>query len=131
MPSANLNEPDNLPVTSKAKLPRAVRTPAKTATPAQAKPIVKKALAATVKPASDKLLKPRKVKLVRDNFTMPKLEYLMLEALKLRAGALGSPVKKNELIRAGIKALAAMSDSHLSTAIKAVQALNTGHPAKD
>jgi len=131
MPPANLSNPDSVPAASKAKQPRAVRTPAKTATPAEARPIVKKALAATVKPASEKLLKPRKVKLVRDNFTMPKLEYLMLEALKLRAGALGSSVKKNELIRAGIKALAAMPDSHFSTAIKAVQTLKTGHPAKD
>ena len=131
MPSANLSEPASVPAVSKARKPRAVRQSAIGATPAGAKPIDKEPLAATAKPASEKRLRPRKVKLVRDSFTIPKLEYLMLEALKLRAGAMGTSVKKNELIRAGIKALAAMSDSHFSTAIKAVQASKTGHSAKD
>ncbi|MDD2846117.1 MAG: hypothetical protein PHT57_14315 [Rhodoferax sp.] len=48
------------------------------------------------------------------------LEYLMLETLKLRSSKLGSPVKKNVLVRAGIMALAAMSDASFLTALKTV-----------
>lgn len=131
MPSANPSESHSVPAASKSKQPRAVRTPANTATPVATKPIVKKASAATANPTSGKLLKPKKIKMVRDSFTIPKLEYLMLETLKLRAGALGHSVKKSELVRAGIKVLSAMPDSHFSNAIKAIQTLKTGRPAKD
>lgn len=83
-------------------------------------------------PASQatKLVKVKKVKLVRDSFTIPKPEYLVLDNLKLRAADLKHPVKKGELLRAGIKALAAMTDSHLLTALQAVPALKTGRPSK-
>jgi len=84
------------------------------------KPTVKKALATTSQPAPSKLLKPKKIKLVRDSFAIPKLEYLMLESLKLRADALGHSVKKSELIRAGIKAIAAMPDSQFLAAVNAL-----------
>jgi hypothetical protein len=60
---------------------------------------------------------------------MPKLEYAVLDTLKLRGAKLASPVKKTELIRAGIKALAAMSDAAFLSAIKAVPSLKTGRPA--
>jgi hypothetical protein len=48
--------------------------------------------------------------MVRDSFTFPKDEYAVLDLLKLRAAKLGSPVKKTELLRAGVKAIAAMAD---------------------
>lgn len=84
---------------------------------------------ATTKP--EKLLKEKKPKLVRDSFTIPKLEYLLLDQLKQRGAALGVAVKKSELIRAGIKALAEMSDAVLLAAIKAVPTIKTGRPLKD
>lgn len=74
--------------------------------------------------------KAKKVKLVRDSFTIPKPEYLVLDALKLRAGNMKHPVKKGELLRAGIKALAAMTDADLLTALRVVPALKTGRPSK-
>jgi hypothetical protein len=83
-----------------------------------------------VSPKAEKLAKPKKAKLVRDSFTMPKTEYVVLDELKLRAIKLASPIKKTELIRAGIKALAAMSDKALLAALKAVPAIKTGRPAK-
>ena len=83
-----------------------------------------------VKALIEKPLKTKKVKLVRDSFTIPKPEYLILDNLKLRAADLKHPVKKGELLRAGIKALAAMTDSNLLTALKAVPALKTGRPSK-
>ena len=68
--------------------------------------------------------------MVRDSFTFPKDEYSVLDALKLRAAKLGSPAKKTELLRAGVKAIAAMSDAAFLVALQAVPSLKTGRPAK-
>ncbi|MEP6824194.1 MAG: hypothetical protein ABI919_05205 [Ramlibacter sp.] len=75
--------------------------------------------------------KPKKPKLVRDSFTIPKAEYTVLEALKQRAAMSGLPAKKSEVLRAGIKALAALSDTGFAAAMAAVPAIKTGRPAKD
>ena len=72
--------------------------------------------------------KPIKPKLVRDSFTIPKTEYLVIEALKLRAAKLTRSMKKSELLRAGIKALAVMSDAAFLTALEKVPAIKTGRP---
>ena len=53
-----------------------------------------------------------------------------VDELKQRAGKLASPAKKSELIRAGVKALAAMTDIAFLAALKAVPAIKTGRPAK-
>jgi hypothetical protein len=74
--------------------------------------------------------KPKKAKMVRDSFTMPKVEYMVLDELKQRALALSQPAKKGELIRAGIKALAKMSDAEFLSAMSAVPAIKTGRPAR-
>ena len=101
----------NLDVKVKTEAPKAISKPA-------------------VKALIEKPLKAKKIKLVRDSFTIPKPEYLILDNLKLRAADLKHPVKKSELLRAGIKALAAMTDSNLLTALKAVPMLKTGRPSK-
>ena len=92
--------------------------------------IGKPAASAAVHVILDKPVKAKKPKLVRDSFTIPKLEYTVLDDLKQRAGQLNSPVKKSELLRAGIKALAAMSDAGLLMALQAVPAIKTGRPTK-
>lgn len=74
-------------------------------------------------------VKAKKPKLVRDSFTIPKAEYTVLNDLKLRSIALAQPIKKSELLRAGIKALAAMSDAAFQAALKAVPTIKTGRPA--
>nr|WP_295786984.1 hypothetical protein [Rhodoferax sp.] len=109
---------------SKAKKASAPAKPApkKPATKAAAKP------AATVAPAKPPKLK--KPKMVRDSFTFPKAEYAVLDGLKMRAAKLGSPAKKTELLRAGIKAIAAMQDAAFVAALKSVPSLKTGRPAK-
>ena len=89
-----------------------------------------KPIAATQGVAAPKLLKEKKVKLVRDSFTIPKPEYLVLDSLKARALVLSQAVKKSELLRAGIKALAAMNDTQFLASIKAVPALKSGRPSK-
>ncbi|RZS52282.1 hypothetical protein [Sphaerotilus mobilis] len=69
-----------------------------------------------------------KIALVRDSYTMPEQEYAQLDALKRRALALGHPVKKSELLRAGVAALVAMADDVLLAAVQAVPPLKTGRP---
>lgn len=100
------------------------RPAAKAAVPAP-KAAAPVAAAKTPKPE-----KPKKPKLVRDSFTIPKTEYLVLEQLKQRAGKLGTPAKKSEVLRAGVKALAAMADAEFRAALGAVPAIKTGRPAK-
>ncbi len=102
---------------------------AKPAPKPAAKPVVKPAAKPVAKAAPAKPVKVKKPKMVRDSFTFPKAEYEVLDALKLRAAKLGKPAKKTEVLRAGIKAIAAMSDAALLAALQAVPSLKTGRPA--
>ena len=95
-----------------------------------AKPASQAPAKAASQPAAAKPAKPKKPKLVRDSFTIPKAEYGVLEELKQRGGKLGSQAKKSELLRAGIKALAAMPDTAFLAALQAVPAIKTGRPTK-
>ncbi len=106
---------------AKAPIKAVVKTSVKTAIKPMAKPVIK--------PKAPKEVKAKKPKLVRDSFTIPKAEYMVLEELKLRAGKLGNAAKKSELIRAGVKALAAMSDAAFVAALKAVPTIKTGRPS--
>jgi hypothetical protein len=98
------------------------------------KPMLKAPAKALVKQAvsqkAEKTLKEKKTKLVRDSFTIPKAEYTVLDELKHRAGKLGTSIKKSELIRAGIKALAAMPDAMYLSALKVVPTVKTGRPSQ-
>ena len=101
--------------------PKAARKPS---TPLVPRPVAVKPLAV---PKPDK---PKKPKLVRDSFTIPKNEFTVLQGLKQRAGRSGTAAKKSEILRAGIKALAAMNDSAFAAALGAVPTIKTGRPAK-
>jgi len=70
-------------------------------------------------------------KLIRDSFTIPKSEYTLLESLKLRAANLARPTKKSEVLRAGVAALALMTDKAFITALDRVPSLKTGRPKAD
>jgi len=120
--------------TRKTVTPPTVKKPMAKA-PATKKPVVTKVAAAPAQPASPKVAvtkpeKAKKDKLVRDSFTFPKSEYLVLDALKNRAVQLKQPAKKSEMIRAGIKALTAMNDKSFLAALTAVPAIKTGRPQK-
>ncbi len=73
---------------------------------------------------------PNKIKMARDSFTMPKDEYAQLKTLKVRLAELDRPVKKSELLRAGIKQLAMMTDAQLMAVIVALPVIKTGRPKK-
>ena len=111
------------------------RRAAKKAKPSLPTPAPKKAKPPASASASDvapdrsaRVVKLHKPKLVRDSFTMPKDEYQVIEALKQRALGLGKHVRKSELLRAGIRALAAMNDRALLKAVDAIPTLKTGRP---
>ena len=108
----------------KAKTP----TP-KAQTKAEAKDVKPKTKAPSDTPT--KPAKEKKVKVVRDSFTLPKTELLQIAAMKKRALALGVDVKKSELIRAGLQALSGMSDAPFKKALASIPTIKTGRPAKD
>ncbi len=116
--------------TAATKKPAAKRSPAaksKAKAPA-AKPAVK--VPATK--AIDKKHKAgdKKPKTIRDSFNMPEDDYALIGAMKKRAITAGREVKKSELLRAGLKVLAAMTEAAFSKAVAAVPAIKTGRPAK-
>ena len=96
----------------------------------KAKPVVKKVNIKKSNKKVPKKAKPEKVKMERDSFTMPKDEYAQLTLLKARLTAMGQPAKKSELLRAGIKLLAAMSDNTLKTTLAKIPVIKTGRPNK-
>ena len=114
---------------AEAKPVKAAAKPGDPKAPKTAMPVAKPAAKPTAKP-TEKADKPKKPKLVRDSFTIPKPEYAVLEELKQRAARAGAPAKKSELLRAGIKALASMDEAQFLAGMGAVPALKTGRPAK-
>lgn len=73
---------------------------------------------------------PKKPKLVRDSFTIPEIDYALFANLKQRALTAGIEVKKGEILRAAISALAKLDDAELIKAIGAVERIKTGRPKK-
>ena len=64
---------------------------------------------------------PVKGKRVHGKFSMPKADYALIDELKKLAKKNGQPVRKNELLRAGLRALRAMDALALRGAITAVR----------
>ena len=120
------------PATKKAVVKKVAAKPVRKTTTAKAPIKAAPVKAAPAKPAkpvkAPKPIKAKKPKLVRDSFTIPKDEYVVIESLKTRAGKLGQAVKKSELLRAGVKALAAMSDIQFKAALNNVPTIKTGRP---
>lgn len=109
------------PIPAKRAAPKSV--PAVASKAVVAKPA--KAPMASVSPEA----KPKqKQKLIRDSFTIPKDEYLVLDALKQRALGAGRAAKKSEILRAGLAVLDGLSDAALVAALGAVPSLKTGRP---
>lgn len=156
-PSSTPSAPTTLPASAPATQPAKASKPAKVAKPSAAaaatkpaskaetkkapaakkpvaKPVAKPAAPKTPKAAPPEVTKTakdskaKKPKLVRDSFTIPKDEYAVIEALKQRAATLAQPVKKSELLRAGLKTLAGLSDTALRSALQSVPSIKTGRP---
>jgi len=69
-------------------------------------------------------------KMVRDSFTMPAPDYALIAVLKERTLSSGTAVKKSELLRAGLVALAALSPAQLIDLVSSMPAIKTGRPGK-
>jgi hypothetical protein len=118
-------------VAESAVAPARKRAAAKPKAAKPGKAVVASAAAPVAVEAPAKPAKAHKPKLVRDSFTMPKDEYQVIDALKRRALGLQKQVRKSELLRAGIQALAAMNDRTFLKAIADVPTLKTGRPKAD
>lgn len=129
-----VNSKASKPSTSVAKTPNTQAKPAKTVTQpivkAPVKPVHSTAKTEPVKSTAAKPAKEKKVKVVRDSFTLPKSELLQIKDMKKRAMALGIEVKKSELIRAGLLALSSMADAAFKKALGNVPTIKTGRPSK-
>ncbi|MDR3412668.1 MAG: hypothetical protein P4L87_17280 [Formivibrio sp.] len=139
--STKRKTPAAKPVASKAVAPKAtIAKPTAKSTPRTVKPakaippvVVSEIPAVAEKPAVEikaKKQTPKKPKLVRDSFTFPESDYALLAELKQRALGAGHEVKKSELLRAGLKVLASMTESNLLTALSEVERIKTGRPSK-
>ena len=127
------------PATSAAKTPArrsptAARKPVSTIVAKNLKPVVAKSVTtvAKAKPvaATKTIAKPKKVKLVRDNFSIPAHEHALLADLKKRAKKLGKEFKKSEFVRAGIAHLVSLTDTVLVNTLAKVERVKTGRPSK-
>jgi hypothetical protein len=131
---------------AKQTAPRATKTPVQRSVSTTArkpvssivaknlKPVVAKSVSAvaktkTVAPTKS-ITKPKKVKLVRDNFSIPAHEHALLSDLKKRAKKLGKDFKKSEFLRAGIAHLVSLTDTVLVNALSKVERVKVGRPTK-
>ena len=76
--------------------------------------------------------KPKKrIKMIRDSFTMPRDDFGLIAVLKERALSRRRVAKKSELLRAGLHALSALDDAKLCSALNALTPLAVGRPRKN
>src|SRR5262245_37504230 len=104
---------------------------AKAASSTQAKAPSKKAAPPAKTARPEPAPKAERIKLLRDSFTIPASEYELIAVIKQRAVSLQHPAKKSEVLRAGLKVLAAMDEAALRAALEAVPAVKTGRPKGD
>lgn len=104
-----------------SKKPRALKKPVAKAK--GGKKVAAKAVPTIIEPA-------KRVKLVRDSFTMPREDFERIANLKIRAIDFKRPTKKSELLRAGLQALERLDDASLHAALNALQPIKTGRPKK-
>ena len=74
--------------------------------------------------------KAKKAKLIRDSFTMPDGEYAQIAAIKKRCLDAGVSAKKSEILRAAVANLAKLSDASVVAAVRRLEVIKTGRPAK-
>jgi vancomycin resistance protein YoaR len=98
------------------------------------KPAAKSANKPSAKPAhkknAKKSKKENKKKVIRDSFTMPQSEYLKIAEIKAICLKSRMHVKKSEVLRAGLKALAKLNATQLKRALNDLEKIKTGRPKK-
>ena len=117
-------------VGSAAKAAPAPAKPAKTTAPAKSAKSAAPAKADKVEKAKKAGKREAPQKVVRDSFTMPKDDYDLIAQLKKKCAEIGIGAKKGELLRAGLKALSALSPAQLKARLAGVEKIKTGRPNK-
>lgn len=116
------------------RTPTVARKPVAKIVSKNLKPVVAKTVTAVAKAkpvlATKIIAKPKKVKLVRGNYSMPAHEHALLADLKKRAKKLGKEFKKSEFLRAGIAHLVSLTDTVLVNALAKVERVKSGRPSK-
>jgi hypothetical protein len=74
--------------------------------------------------------KGKKLKLIRDSFTMPEPEYELVALLKKRCIKNGFAAKKSEILRAAVIHFATQSDAAVMRALRALTVIKSGRPPK-
>jgi hypothetical protein len=110
--------------TAAAKPAAKVKAPKAAPKAAPKRKTPRKASTTAAKPSS------KKTKTIRDSFNMPAEDYDLIGAMKTRALTAAFSVKKSELLRAGLRMLAALDDVAFKATIAAVPMVKTGRPAK-
>lgn len=106
---------------------QATATPVPAAKPvATAKPVAASKVAVAKRQTPKK---EKKLKVVRDSFTMPQADYDKIAVLKKRCLKGGISVKKSELLRAGLHVLERLAEPMLMQEIAQLENVKTGRPA--
>ncbi|MGB7649626.1 MAG: hypothetical protein WBL62_00310 [Gallionella sp.] len=77
-----------------------------------------------------KVKKAAKPKVVRDSFTMPEVEYQKIADIKVACAKAGVPVKKSEVLRAGLLMLSLLDMAEMKTVFSKLEKIATGRPKK-
>jgi len=116
---------------AKAKIAKkpAVKAVVKTIAPALKKPLapIAKPAVKTVKKTEVKL---KKIKQVRDSFTMPETEYEVLGQVKKACLKAGFEIKKSDLLRIGVSLIKNLETGKLKTLLAGLTPLKVGRPKK-
>lgn len=120
-------KPAKVPVMKKSAASKPA--PAKKAAAADA-PAAKNTLAPKAKAAGEVKEKVKKVKLVRDSFTMPEPEYAVLGEVKKVCLKAGIEVKKSELLRIGVALIRKLDTAQVKEILASLPALKAGRPKK-
>lgn len=94
------------------------------------KPASKRSPSPAPKKPAKKAKKDNKKKVVRDSFTMPQNEYQKIAEIKAICLKAKMHVKKSEVLRAGLKALAKLKATQLKRALSELEKIKTGRPKK-
>lgn len=108
----------------------APRKPATKRTPAARKTASARVVERPEKKQKKEKKADNKVKVVRDSFTMPQVDYELIAVLKQKALKAGLHVKKSELLRASLQAFSKLNAAQLKRAITGLEKIKTGRPKK-
>ncbi|POP51540.1 hypothetical protein [Zhongshania marina] len=93
----------------------------------EASPKAEKAPAKQANPQRQITL-PSNEKVIKDTFSFPSGDYALIQELREACAKTGVIANKSEVVRAGLLALASMSDADLSKALRRIEKVKVGRP---